>query len=183
MSEREKTTQTHMQSQIFNAEINGDVAARDVNSVHVQQVDVHVYASAQPDSRGESVHLAKAKALMPPVCHDELEWLAKHSDVHAACLLLACKNKVLVCKNGRLDRAAAFPDYSMGGMTIATVLAFFAWVALVLLAYKLSQSSQSILFGLMGACTLTIWWLQRQFFYPHVVAKKAVAALAGKRAA
>lgn len=183
MSEREKTTQTHTQSQMFNAEINGDVAARDVNSVHVQQVDVHVYAPAQPDSKGGSVPLAKAKALMPPICHDELEWLANHSDVHAACLLLACKNKVLVCKNGRLERAAAFPDYTMGGMTIATVLGFFGWVALVLISYKLSQSSQSALFGFLGACTLTIWWLQRQFFYPHAVAKKAVAALAGKRSA
>lgn len=136
---------------------------------------------------GPSKHdrfLELAKEVMPIPCHDQLDWLVRHSDVHARCLLLACKNKALVCRNGRLERAKAFPDYSMGGLSISILLAFGAYATLLWIALNanLSQGSQLILFGCMAASTLGIWWLQRQFFYPHVVARTATEALARRDA-
>lgn len=171
-------------------DVQGDMAGRDVvkhlkvDRVDVQKVDVHIYPPEPPKTLPSKTALEKAKELMPPVCHEELDWLALHSDVHGKCLLLACKNKALICRDGRLGRAKSLPDYSMGGLSISILLAFGAYATLLWIAFNvnLSQTSQLILFGLMAASSLGIWWLQRQFFYPHVVARTATEALARRDA-
>lgn len=124
--------------------------------------------------------LELAKEQMPIACHDQLDWLVKHSDLHAECLLLACKGKALICRNGRLERSMAWPHYSMGGLTIATLGGFAGYALLVWLAFNvnLPSTSQALLWCFISASAIGIWWIQRQFLYPQAVAKKAVAALA-----
>ena len=142
------------------------------------------YGVSPPGPSKHDRFLELAKEVMPIPCHDQLDWLVHHSDVHAKCLLLACENKALVCRNGRLERAKVFPDYSVGGLSIFILVAFGVVATLVWIAFNinLSRTSQSALFGCMAASALGIWWLQRQFFYPHVVARTATEALARRDA-
>jgi len=162
-------------SQVFEGSVSGGVSGRDL--LNIESMEVHVHTQPQPRRSGDYGYLQKAKDHMPPVCHGELDWLANYSDVHAKCLLLACKNKALICKDGRLARAAFFPDCSIGSVMIAILFAFCAYAALIWFKFNLPQTRQLMLFGCMAACSLGIWWLQREFFYSHQVARRAVAAL------
>lgn len=160
--------------------VHGQVA-KDIHnhgdvSFNVLKVDLQ-RSCAQEGAHGRFLALAKDE--LPLSCHDQLEWLVKHSDIHARCLLLACKNKALVCKDGRLVRGVFMPDYVLCTVMIAVVGLFGTLSAWAWLAYKpqLSQINQFILFGITAACVIAVWWMQQQFFYPHQIACKALAAL------
>jgi hypothetical protein len=121
-------------------------------------------------------HLELAKEAMPVACHEQLEWIVNNSDVHAECLELACKTKALVCREGRLARGAALPDYVLSLVGIA-VLALFGGYALRLwLSYHYPLTSQLALFACLAASAFAAWSVQRRFIYPHHVARRALAA-------
>jgi hypothetical protein len=143
-----------------------------------------VYLDGSPaESSKKNRFLALAKEKMPDSCHHQLEWIVNHSDVHGECLLLACDAKALVCKDGRLAQALALPAYAFGGLCIAILFAFSAlctWIWMSL-HQNLSMASEGILFAFISAGALTIYWLQRRYFYSHLVAQRVVTALARPR--
>lgn len=122
-------------------------------------------------------HLELAKEVMPVHCHGELEWIANNSDVHAECLALACRSKALVCRDGRLARGMALPDYLLSLIGIVIFALIGAYAGWLWLSYHYAPKSQLILFACMAGSALATWSLQRRFVYPHHVARRVLQAL------
>lgn len=130
-----------------------------------------------PRPSAHGLHLERAKEAMPVHCHGQLEWIANNSDVHVQCLALACVSKALVCRDGRLTRGAALPDYLLSLIGIVMFALFGAYAGSLWLSYHYPPTIQLTLFACMAGCSLAAWSLQRRFIYPHHVARRALQAL------
>lgn len=122
-------------------------------------------------------HLELAKEVMPVHCHSQLEWIVNNSDVHAECLEMACKRKALICREGRLARGAALPDYLLSLVGILIFSGFGGYAGWLWFSHQYAAITQLILFACMAASSLAVWYLQHRFIYPHHVARHALRAL------